>query len=322
MKRLTILGGGTGTFVVLSGLKEYPYNLSAIIAMTDSGGSTGRLRDQLGVLPPGDLRQSLVALSQASLLWRRLFNYRFDTGDLSGHNFGNIFLSVLEKLTSNYSSVIKTAEYILQTRGHVLPVTFDKVHLKAQYSNGQTITGESLIDTNQDRDARIVKISLKPAAKGNPEAIKAIKRADFLIIGPGDLYTSIIPILLVKGIKQAVKSSRAKIIYIVNLMTKLGQTTNYTANDHCQVLIKYLGRTPDYYLINNGKIPQSILKWYKKHNEKAVIDDLQIDDKKVIRTDLISQKSINPVRGDRLSRSILRHSPKKIARIINYLIYA
>src|SRR3989344_7254506 len=137
MKKITVLGGGTGTFVVLSGLKKYPLDLSAIVTMMDSGGSTGRLRDQLGVLPPGDLRQCLVALSEASELWRKLFLYRFEKGDLKGHNFGNIFLSALEKVSENYNEVIESVSFVLKTKGKVIPVTFEKAHLCVKYESGK-----------------------------------------------------------------------------------------------------------------------------------------------------------------------------------------
>lgn len=321
MKKITVLGGGTGTFVVLSGLKEYAFDLSAIITMMDSGGSTGKLRDQLGVLPPGDLRQSLVALSEASLLWRKLFLYRFEAGDLVGHNFGNIFLSALEKVSKNYNEVIRNASIILKTKGKVIPVTFDKVHLVACYTNGKVLKRETLIDTNKDITSKIKDIYLEPKAKGNPEAIKAIEKSDVIVIGPGDLYTSIIPILIVGGIKEALGKSKAKIIYILNLMTKLGQTTGYKASDHLQDLEKFLGRKPDIILVNNSKIPKGIIKWYHDHHEEVVIDDLdKYHYQKIIKTALISSKVFEKISSDHLSRSVLRHSSKKLAKVINGLV--
>src|SRR3989344_7742857 len=144
-KKITVIGGGTGTFVVLSGLKKHPLDLGVIVTMMDSGGSTGRLRDQLGVLPPGDLRQCLVALSEAPILWRKLFLYRFESGDFAGHNFGNLFLSALEKVSKDYDEVIDTASFVLKTKGKVLPVTFSKVHLGVKYSNGKILIGENKI---------------------------------------------------------------------------------------------------------------------------------------------------------------------------------
>ncbi len=321
MKKITVIGGGTGTFVVLSGLKDYPFDLSVVVNMMDSGGSTGRLRDQLGVLPPGDLRQCLVALSGASLLWRKLFLYRFEAGDLKSHNFGNIFLSALEKVSKNYNEAIKTASFILQTKGKVIPVTFDKVHLVAKYFGGKILKGESKIDENKNPRAKISEIYLEPSANANKEALKVLKKSDYIIIGPGDLYTSIVPVLLTTKIKDEIKKSKAKIIYIVNLMTKLGQTYNYKISDYLIELEKYLGRKPDILLINNGKIPKNIIKWYKKHEEEVVVDDLNDNfPGKIIKENLLSSKIFEKVASDRLSRSVLRHSSKKLAKLINKII--
>jgi len=319
MKKITVIGGGTGTFVVLSGLKEYSHDLSAVVSMMDSGGSTGKLRDQLGVLPPGDLRQSLIALSEASLLWRKLFLYRFEAGDLAGHNFGNIFLSALEKVSKDYKEVIKIASFILQTKGKVIPVTFDKVHLVAQYSSGKILKGEGKIDTSQEKEEKIIKAYLEPQA--NPEALKVIEKTDYIIIGPGDLYTSIVPVLLTDGMKEALQKTKAKIIYIVNLMTKLGQTHHYKVSDHLKDLEKYLGKNIDILLINNGKVSENIIKWYKDHEEEVVVDDLEGKfSGKVIKENLISSTVYDKVASDKLSRSVLRHSSRKLARLINKII--
>jgi len=321
MKRITVLGGGTGTYVVLSGLKTYPFDLGAIVTMMDSGGSTGRLRDQLGVLPPGDLRQCLVALSEASLLWRKLFLYRFESGDLVGHNFGNIFLSALEKIASNYDEVIKMASYILKIKGRVIPVTHEKANLVVEYENGEIIKGEGLIDTKKDLDNKITKIYLDPVVKVNPKAVKRILKSDLIVIGPGDLYTSIIPIFLVKGLSDAIKKTKARFVYILNLMTKAGQTHQFTANDHLLTIEKYLGRMVDFVVVNNGRISSKIIEWYYKHNEERVVDDLKrIGKRKIVRADVVSHSFFNQSKSDQLSRSILRHSPLKLAKVIQTLL--
>jgi len=318
MKKITVIGGGTGTFVVLTGLKPYPADLSVIVSMMDSGGSTGRLRDQLGVLPPGDLRQCLVALSDAPLLWRKLFLYRFEKGDFSGHNFGNLFISALEKVSNNYDQVIDTAAYILKTKGHVIPVTFEKTTLCAQYEDGNIVKGEGNIDTNIEKKQRIKMAFLEPQVTANPKALKTINDSDYIIIGPGDLYTSIIPVLITNNIKERLIKSKAKIIYILNLMTKLGQTNNYNALDFINDLKKYLGRYPDYVVINNGKIPTDIIEWYLEHHEKSVVNNLdngnfsgrlQIDD-------LIEANSFKKEKADKLVRSILRHDSQKLAKAL------
>lgn len=320
MKKITVLGGGTGTFVVLSGLKNKPVDLGVIVTMMDSGGSTGRLRDQLGVLPPGDLRQCLVALSDAPLLWRKLFLYRFENGDLKGHNFGNIFLSALEKVSGDYEKVIKTVSYVLKTKGEVIPVTFEKTNLVAEYENGVVLDEETKIDNNFSEKSRIIKSYLNPEVKANPNAIKRLRQSDYIIVGPGDLYTSIIPVLLVGKIKETIKKSKAKIICILNLMTKGGQTANYTARDHLNDLSQYLGKQVDYILVNNGKIPADVLKWYINHDEKLVQDNLGVQNKNIIREKFISQVKFSKENSDVLMRSILRHDPKKIAEVLSKII--
>jgi len=202
MRKVTVIGGGTGSFVVLSGLKKHPLDLGVIVSMADSGGSTGKLRDQLGVLPPGDLRQCLVALSDAPLLWRKLFIYRFERGELKGHNFGNLFLAALEKVSADYNEAIETTSYVLKTKGEVIPVTLTKTNLVAQYENGKVVKGEGLIDENQAERSKIKNIYLEPKAEANPKAIKRILESDYIIIGPGDLYTSIIAVFWLIELKK------------------------------------------------------------------------------------------------------------------------
>ena len=317
MQNVVVIGGGTGTFVVLSGLKDYPIHISAIVTIMDSGGSTGRLRDQYGVVPPGDLRQCLVALSDAPDLWRRLFLYRFEKGDFKGHNFGNILLTALEQIEPDYQKVIDTAEYILQTKGDVIPVTFDKVHLCAQYEDGDVLETEELIDTAFDKKSRIKKTYLKPRAHANKNALKAIRTAHYIILGPGDVYTSLVPNLIVGGIKEEIVKSRAKIIYIVNLMTKRGQTTNFTASEHVRALEEYLGRPVDVIIVNNTKIPKNAQGYYEEYGEKIVEDDLiQQNNTRIIKGDVISTVSIKKSLADQVARSLQRHDPQKLAQIL------
>jgi uncharacterized cofD-like protein len=322
VKKVTVLGGGTGTFVVLSGLKQYPLDLAAIVTMMDSGGSTGRLRDQLGVLPPGDLRQCLVALSEASDLWRELFLYRFTKGDLKGHNFGNIFLSALEKVSENYNEVIDTASFVLKTKGKVIPVTFESTHMNVQYANGKVVEQEGNIDENFEEKTRIIKAFLHPKVRVNRDALSRIRESDYIIVGPGDLYTSIIPILLTGTIRSTIRKSSAKIIYIVNLMTKGGQTTDYTAFNHIEDITKYMGREPDYVLVNKSKISSEILEWYNSHGEKIVVNDLRGRKlkSKIITEDIIEKEQYEKRKSDILFRSILRHNSVNLAASLNKII--
>lgn len=321
MQNVVVVGGGTGTFVVLSGLKQYPMHISAVVTIMDSGGSTGRLRDQYGVVPPGDLRQCLVALSDAPELWRKLFLYRFEKGDFKGHNFGNILLTALEQIAPNYQEVIDMAEYILQTKGDVIPVTFDKVHLCAEYDDGDVLETEELIDTAFDKKSRIKNVYLKPKAQANPNALKAIRQANYIILGPGDVFTSLIPNLVVNGMKAEIVKSKAKIIYIVNLMTKQGQTSNFTATDHINVLEEYLGRKIDIVLLNNSEISRNARGYYEVFGEKIVIDDVgALKGKSIIRKDLISKTSVKKSMADKVVRSLQRHDPQKLALTLSDVI--
>lgn len=269
MKKIVTIGGGTGTFMVLNALKDYPMHLSAIVSMADDGGSTGILRDEYGVLPPGDIRRALVALSRSGDTMRNLFNYRFDGGGFHGHSFGNLFLSALERTTGNFADAVREASQILNIAGEVIPVTLDNVRLHARLEDGSVIRGERNIDIPKTKSrSRISKVWLKPRGRINPAARRALLVADMIIIGPGDLYTSIIPNLLVRGMPQAIRKSKAKKIYIANLMTKFGETHGFGANDFVEAVEKYLGeKILDLVIFNSKKPPAAVLRRYKK--EKA-----------------------------------------------------
>lgn len=321
-KKVVVIGGGTGTFVALSGLKRYPLDLTAIVTMMDSGGSSGRLRDELGVLPPGDIRQCLVALATSTRLLRKLFNYRFEEGGLAGHTFGNIFLSTLEKSTGSLKKAIEEVGKILRIEGKVVPVTFDISELCVELTDGRIIKGETHIDVVEgiEKRARIKNAFLSPKVSANPDAVSEILTADFILIGPGDLYTSIIPNLLVTGVKEALLKTSGKVIFVLNLMTKHGQTTDYKASEHLSDLRKYIGKdTIDYILVNSKKPSKKALVWYEEFGEEPVTDDLPENDT-IVRKDLISSFILNQDPGDELKRSIIRHSPKKLADVVTHLL--
>lgn len=312
-KRVVVIGGGTGTFVVLGALKNYPIELSAIVSMADDGGSTGVLRDEYGVLPPGDIRRALVALSESSKTLRDLFNYRFTKGGLAGHSFGNLFLGALEKTTGSFARAVKEASRLLNIKGEVIPVTLDNVRLYAKLKNGEIIKGEKNIDIPKTKSrASIEKVWLKPKAKLNPDARQVIQKANLIIIGPGDLYTSLIPNLLVGGLSSEIRRSRGKKVYIGNLMTKFGETDNFTAFDFVEEIEKYLGKGVLDYVIFNSKKPSSkILNIYKKEKAEFVYPpffDKEIKKPKYILADLIN------------SKIPLRHNPKKLAKVILSII--
>jgi uncharacterized cofD-like protein len=292
--------------------------------MIDDGGSSGKLRDELGVLPPGDIRQCLVALSESSHLLREMFSFRFEEGGLKGHSFGNIFLSTLEKQTGSMKKAISEVGKILRIKGSVVPVTFTKSNLCVDLEDGKTIIGETHIDVleKQEKRAEIVKAYLTPEATVNEDARQAILEADFILIGPGDLYTSIIPNLLVGGVKEAIAKSKAKKIYVLNLMTKYGQTTNLTASQHVELLEKYLGKNVlDFVLVNSRLPKKQVLSWYEEYHESPVKDDLNESHKhKIIRKDLIKDIVVKKEENDELRRSIIRHDPERLAEGIMELI--
>lgn len=320
---IVVIGGGTGTFAVLNGLKAYPVDLTAIVTMMDSGGSSGKLRDELGVLPPGDVRQCLVALATSSLLMRELFSYRFDEGDLKGHTFGNLFVSALEKTTGSMEKAIEEIGKILRIQGQVVPVTYDKTELCVQLADGKTIVGETHIDEVEKKVKRpkITKAFLSDKVKVNPKAVTAITNADLVLIGPGDLYTSLVPNLLVTGMTDALAQTKAKKIFVLNLMTKYGQTTNYTAQDHIKDLEQYLGeKIIDAILINKTRPKESTKAWYEGFGEEPVIDDLRKTSYELIRKDLIRDVFIQKENTDTLKRSIIRHDSEKLAKVILSLL--
>jgi len=266
MHRIATIGGGTGTFILLSALKEHPVDLAAIISMADDGGSTGVLRDQYGVLPPGDVRRALVALSESSNTMRDLFNYRFRAGGLRGHNFGNLFISALEKVTGNFASALHETSLILNISGEVVPVTLDNVRLCARLERGKIVRGETNIDIpSLPRSEPIKEVWLEPEARLNPSVKRVLHSADMIVLGPGDLYTSIIPNLLVNGIAKEIKRSKAIKVYVCNLMTKAGETDNFTGEDFVKEIEKYLGKNVlDYVIFNNKKPSPEILRRYKR----------------------------------------------------------
>lgn len=320
-QKIVVIGGGSGSFMVLSGLKKHPVDLSAVVTMSDDGGSTGILRDELGVLPPGDVRQCLVALSQSSQTLRDLFNYRYGSGGLKGHSFGNIFISTLEKITGGFDSAVVEASRILRIKGYVLPVTLKNTRLVAILKNGKKIIGENNIENYKGGSASIKKLCLKPSAQLNPRVYKAIEEADKIVISPGDLYTSLIPNFLVEGLADAMAKAKGKIIYVVNLMTEVGQTDGFTSKDYICELEKYIGKGIIKYAIFNSELPdQKLLKKYARSGEKPVAkgETEKMPGINFIEHGLLSHKIYKIDKNDELQgeRSLIRHDGDKLAKVI------
>lgn len=326
-KNIVVLGGGTGSFVILKGLTRYPVHLTAIVSMSDSGGSNKRIRDEFGLLPTSDIRSCLVALAAEdgeSELMRKLFMYRFEKGEgISGMTFGNLFMAALSDILGSQKDAIAKTGQILRINGTVVPVTYTNTHLFAEYENGLILNEEHFIDEpKHDGTLKINKLYLEPNGVANPDALQAIKEADYILIGPGDLYTSILPNVLVQGIAEAIKNSSAKKIYTLNLMTKYGQTYGFSAQDHLRVLEKYLLHAPiDYVIVNDGLLPAEVLKLYEEQNEFPVKNDLEDSENlKVIREDFLGSEQRTQSKSDALKRSLIRHNPEKLARAIMKIV--
>ncbi len=311
-KRVVTIGGGTGTYTVLSALKSHPLHLSAILSMADDGQSTGILRDQYGVLPAGDIRRGLTALAPESDLLRKLFIYRFEEGLLQGHNFGNLFLLALEKVTGDFSTALREAAQLLNIEGEIIPATLDNVRLYAELEDGTRLYGEHRIDVPREKTrARIKRVWLEPEARLNPSVARALRVADLVVIGPGDLYTSLIPNFLVKGAKEALQKSRAKVVYIGNCMTKFGETQGFTALDFFSAIEKWCGEGRINYALWNSKKPaERILTRYKKEQSEFVAPpkEKNHDQTQFLTADILD------------TGPLIRHSQEKLAKALLSLL--
>lgn len=312
-KKIVAIGGGTGLSTLLRGLKEYPVKLTAVVAVTDEGGSSGKLRKELKIIPPGDIRNCLTALSAEESLMSRLFQYRFKGGSLYDHSFGNLFLAAISDLSGGFEKGIAAASKVLAIKGDVVPVTLSDVRLKAKLSNGSVITGErkisSLLPDESIKKLYLVGKNIKP----HPKVISSILHADFIILGPGSLYTSIISNLLVPGINDAIKKSPAKKIYISNIMTQPGETDDYSLSRHINVIKNYSGISFDYIFVNKGRIRGRLLERYLSQNARPVKNDLT--------SDYSSKNHCKIIYGNFVSRMhYARHSPKRLAKYVMKVI--
>ena len=307
MQKIVVIGGGTGSYTVLRGLKKYDVELTAVFNMMDSGGSAGRLRDEFGFLPAGDVRRGLIALSPETSMLRKLFEYRFSKGQgLEGHNFGNLFLTALRDITGSDVQAIEDAGKILNIKGRVLPVTTTDCHVGAILENGQVIVSEvNLLIPKHDPRLRVKKVFLMPKAKAYKPAVESILKANKVVIAPGGLHYSLLPSILVSGVKDALKKSRADKIYVCNIMTQYGDSTGFKASDFVKEMEKYLGKgVLDYVICNNKKPSKQLLQEYEKEKAEYVEPDLESKKFKVIKTDLLDDIYL------------ARHNPDKLAKTI------
>jgi len=320
LRRVVVIGGGTGTFAVLSNLKRYPFHITAIVTMADSGGSSRRLMDEFGQLPFGDLRQALVALSRKGVLWRDIFNYRFPhsngsgegqcEGGLGGHSLGNLIISGLQEINGgDLLLAIQDAQELLDTAGEVLPVTLAHTTLCAELENGEIICGETEIDTRGERYQgelpAIRRIFLREPTPPCPQAIRAIRRANVIILGPGDLYTSILPNLLVEDVARTIRESEAQKIYVCNLMTKHGETDGYRASTFVREIHRYLGGRVDRVVLHEGSLPEHLVEHYAAMVQYPVQPDVA-----QVREMVPEVIVDNLTAGDHYAR----HDPEKLVR--------
>ena len=307
--KIVAIGGGTGLSMLLKGIKKYTNNITAVVTVGDDGGSSGRLREEMGILPPGDIRNCIAALADDEDLITKLFQYRFKTGEgLEGHSFGNLFLTALCAITGNMVKAVKESSNVLNIRGVVLPATLDDMKLLAEFEDGRIIKGESSIP---EAHGKIKRLFTDPEiCRALPEVLIAIANADLIILGPGSLYTSVIPNLLVSGIVEAIEQSSAKKIYVCNIMTQTGETDNYTVASHVNALLNHAKgkKIIDAVLVNNS-LPDNISAGYAKNGSIPVI--LDNENLTPIGIEIVSQKLIQENK-----EGLVRHSSHRVARAV------
>jgi uncharacterized cofD-like protein len=314
--KVVAIGGGTGLATLLRGLKSfvplrsdspsdnlYISNLTAVVTVTDDGGSSGRLRKDLGVLPPGDIRNCMIALSEDEQLLARLFQYRFTSGELEGHNFGNLFLTALSSITGDFAEAVKLSSGILKARGEIVPSTTSNVQLDAIMDDGSRVCVETSISASR---RRIVRIQLVPAnARPLPQTLRAIAEADLITIGPGSLFTSLVPNLLVNGIPEAIAASKGLKAYVGNLMTQANESLGMSASDHIRVLFQHAQQKVfDYALLNTTPVPASLKMAYAAEQAEPIVNDLE----------RIRELGVEPILGEYLDDKVVaRHNYGRIA---------
>jgi len=312
-QRIVVIGGGTGLSTMLRGLKHYSSNLVAVVTVTDDGGSSGRLQREMGMLPPGDIRNCLVALADAEPLMTELFQYRFEdtVQGFDGHSFGNLLIAAMTRITGDFEQAVKETSNILAIRGRVLPSTVDEVQIQAEFTDGTFAQGEtSIVKAPQ----AIKHIMLQPSTvQPLEETLRSIELADCIVMGPGSVYTSIVPNLLVHGIPEAIRASDAAKVYVCNVMTQPGETDGYAASDHVKAVAKHTDqRVFQYVLVNQKRPSEDLLEKYGRQGQVFVEPDVA----------RIREMGYKPITGDFISQTdVVRHDPEKLAAAILRLIY-
>lgn len=323
---IVVIGGGTGSFTLLQGIKRYTQDITALVNMADDGSSTGQLRDELGVLPPGDVRQCLVALSDTPKV-RDLFSYRFEEGSFKGHAFGNLFLTALEKMTGSFGEAVELASDVLKINGRVEPVTFTNVQLCAEGIDGHPIRGQHTIA--HQAIATRPKIWLEPEAAANSKATKAILEADMVVIAPGNLYGSLAPALVIDGIQMALKKTKATCVFVCNLVTKPGPTDGFSVIDFANEIERLAGsKFLDYVVFNNDMPSKELMDRYAHDGEFGVEYDLAELKKQhyqyravpiLAKSTWMGMQASDPLAH---SRSLIRHDPDAVARQLMRIYFA
>lgn len=324
-RKIVTVGGGTGSFTLLSGLKRFPVDISAVVSMADDGGSTGVLRDELGVLPPGDVRQCLVALSESSSRLRELMNYRFDEGGLAGHSFGNLFLSALEKVSGSFTKGVEEAMDILKVKGEVIPVTEQDVSLSLRLADGSVLHGENEI--NQSRELQscgIGKFGFSGKVRAYGKAVAKVKEADMIVIGPGNLYCSLLPNLIIKDFAEAIRSSKAEVVYVANLTNKAGHTLGWDVDEYVREIERYIGKgRVDAVVWNEERLHPALVRKYERSEGEGVVvgfDPERCPERKyrLVRANVVSHSAPEADRSDQVAhmRAFIRHDPERLARAV------
>lgn len=306
--KIVVIGGGTGLSTLLRGIKEYTTNVTAIVTVADDGGSSGRLRRELGVLPPGDFRNCIAALADAEPLMTKLFQYRFSEGSgLDGHSFGNLFIVAMSGVTGSFEQAIRESGRVLAVRGQILPSTIENVTLCAELADEVHVAGESQISLSNKAIKRVYLQPEYPMAY--PEAIRAILDADYIVVGPGSLYTSILPNLLVRDLASALVASNALKVYVCNVATQRGETDNFTVKDHVAALLRHLPENPFHFVLANDKVGAALPAHWHVNQVSPTGEDLKLAGTELVQADVVDPK--NP----------LRHDPKKLAQALMRLFY-